>query len=573
VAEGVKSGEKTALRRSFRGWCRQHAFALRLRFAQSRVGRRSFRAQRFLFMPPHLEVSDISIAGDIAAGQIVLAGRSLLTGGLSPFDCPAPSRKFSEELQGFQWLVHFDTLENARNRDAARARVGEFMARREADPAFAILTPVVVAKRMFAWLTHCALLCENGDIHHYKRLLAHLARDGALLRLYAQRSGLGTGRLYAAIGLLYHALCLNGTSRAINQAEDLLRAALDDAMTPDGGTRDRNAAHVADLAAHLIPLLALYRIRQANPPGFLNPALLRMVGFLCMMQHPDGGLALFNGAGIAARDRINAITQFSGGRVSRLDSAPETGFERLENQQAIVIADSGMHPPAAYASQAGVSALAFEFSTRSNRVIVNCGTPPAAEGEVAALYRVSAAHSGIMMDGEGLGRLVPVVNGLGLPEMALVANATGVAPQRKHTAAGEVLTLGHGGFLAAFGYMMERRLTLMQPEAGLLGLDRFMDVDGKGIPRRITLAFHLHPGVIPSRMPRPDCMMLRLPNQKPGRDLWLFEAPDCPLQLDESRCFQQESSQIKTTQILLEREITGSIDIAWRLTPYRGERR
>lgn len=549
---------------------RQAFLRRRLAFARNWFGRLSLRASRFLYVPPHLHLADPSVATDFLSGQIVLAGRSLLVGGRQVLDLAPPSQAFAAALHGFDWLRHFEASGDPTIREGARKLLLQWLDRREAGELPDAEMPDALPRRIIAWVTHSALIAERTDFTTYRRLITHLTRDAAMLRVLAKCGDIGMLRLDAAIAFLFFALSLDRPLSSIRQAEALLAGALADCILPDGGPRNRNAGAAVRIAADLIPLLALYRARQLAAPDDLAPNLLRMIGFIRMMQHPDGGLALFSGAGLVTRDLVAQVTRFGAGRVARLESAPDSGFERLEDEHGIVIADTGRVPPPAFAGQAGASALAFEFSTKSDRLIVNCGMPPSAEGEIARSYRTGAAHSTVLVDDLALATIEAAEDRLGRTELRVFADEEGLAAQRASEGGRESLAIGHAGLRGSLGYTLERQFTLLPNGGGLMGVDRAIDPDGRAQNRRITLAFHLHPRVLPVPLSRQDAVVLRLPHQAPGRDMWLFEAPGIAVHLEESRCFEQDIALPKTEAIILDVAISGAADIHWRLTPYRG---
>ncbi|MCZ8184202.1 MAG: heparinase II/III family protein [Beijerinckiaceae bacterium] len=547
----------------------QRRLAWRLASARSWFGRRRFHATRFLFVPPHLHLADPSIAGDFLSGQIVLGGRTLLTGGRSPFDLPPPCRSFSVALHGFEWLRHFDASGDPEIRKGARQLARRWMAKRQQAAWPAAEDPEAVPRRLIAWITHSALMTDQADFSEYQGLLQHLQRDAAMARVLATQPQIGMLALEAAIALLFHALALDRPASALRQAESLFQDNLERSLARDGGPLDRNPATAVRLAANLIPLLALYRARHSGPPEMLGPNLLRLISFIRMMQQPDGGLALFNGGGLALRDLVSQVTRFGSGRVPRLDSATESGFERLEDENGIVIADAGRQPPPGFDENATASALAFEFSTKADKLIVNCGIPAWAEGEVARSFRVGAAHSTLLIDDQSFVSLAPQTSLLEGRAYGLTSAGEAGPVERVVTPGMQYLVLRHDGLAESLGYRVERHLTLLGG-GGLQGLDRIIQTDGRGQNRRITLAFHLHPRILPVMLTRQDGVMLRLPHQQPGRDLWLFEAPGLPLHLEESRCYDQEILNPRTEAIILDVPISGSLDIHWRLVPYQG---
>lgn len=554
--------------RSLLSW-QQRRFRWRLAYARSWLGRRRFMASRFLFMPPHLHLADPSIAGDFLSGQIVLGGRTMLSIGRSPFDLPAPSRSFAIALHGFDWLRHFDASGDPEIRQGARIILRDWMRRRELGAIPDAEDPETIPRRIIHWITHSGLITDQVDFRDYRMLLEHLQRDAAMARALAVNPDIGMAALDNATALLFHALALDRPNAAIRQAEELFRSALATHLAGDGGPLDRNPATALRLATNFIPLLALYRARQSSPPDVLGPNLLRLISFIRMLQHPDGGLALFNGGGLALRDAVSHVTRFGSGRVTRLDSATESGYERLEDEYGLLIADTGKLPPDGYDSRATASALAFEFSTKADRLIVNCGTPAWADGEAARTFRVGAAHSTVMIDDRAHAELRPVPSLVEMPAYGL-ESATDAGPSERVVTPGmQYLVMRHDSLANTMGYRVERHLTLLAG-AGLQGMDRIIDADGRAQNRRITLAFHLHPRIIPVPLSRQDAVVLRLPHQQPGRDIWLFEAPGLPLHLEESRCFDQDILNPKTEAIILDVPISGSIDLHWRLTPYTG---
>lgn len=541
------------------------ALRLRLRLARGALGRWRLRCSRFVLVPPQLALADASIAEDFLAGQVVLAGKSLLVSGATIFELDPPNRAFAEALHGFGWLRHFEASPEARLREGALGLLDAWMRRREAGFWPETEAPAVVAHRLIAFILHSGLVGAQPTLDAYARLLNHMARDAAMLRVLARARGIGMVRLEAAIGLLYFALAMDRPPDSLWRAEEAFSAALAECLLADGAPRNRDPAGAARLAAMLIPLLALYRARSLDVPQALGEALQKLISFVRLMQHPEGGLALFNGGGLVERDLVGEVTRFASASVPRPVSAPDAGFERRENEHGVLIVDSGPLADAAFAAQAGASALAFEFSTRAERLIVNCGTPVSAGEETQRLFRLASAHSSVLIDDEGVQALMP---GSSLLDDAVevLAGGDGLEPQDEPDG---TLQVGHAGLSAATGYVIERRFRLL-PEGGLEGADSFREFDERGEVKRGTLVFHLHPQVIPTPLARRDAIVLRLPNQKPGQDLWLFEAPGHSLVLEESRCFLDDFSSPRTECIVLDAAIAGTTTIRWRISRYFG---
>jgi uncharacterized heparinase superfamily protein len=539
--------------------------AAKLRFARTRLGRWGMGATRFVLVPPQLALADPSVATDILAGQVVLAGKSVLLSGTGLFEVAPPNPAFARALHSFVWLRHFEASPEAGVRAGALALISNWMDRREDRFWPEAENPAVIARRLIAFTLHSGLIGAQPDLAGYARVLHHMTMDAAMLKVLAGQRGIGMVRLEAAIGLIYYALAMDRAPDSLWRAEALLMGALRECVLHDGAPRNRDPGTATMLAAMLVPLLALYRARSLDPPEVLSQGLQRLIGFMRLMQQPDGGLALFNGGGLVERDLVAEVTGFASATLARPHSAPDAGFERRENEHGILIVDTGPLPEAAFAAQAGASALAFEFSTRAERLIVNCGLPVGADEATRRYFRTAAAHSSVLIDDIGPVTLMPAPTLLDAQAHGL-GGGDGLEPQ---DAPDGTLQVGHAGLSAQTGYVIERRFRLV-PEGGLEGCDVFRELNERGEIRRGTLVFHLHPQVIPVPLSRRDGVVLRLPNQKPGQDLWLFEAPGHTLAVEESRCYLDDFSQAKTECLVLEAAISGTTMVRWRISRYFG---
>ncbi len=68
--------------------------------------------------------------------------------------------------------------------------------------------------------------------------------------------------------------------------------------------------------------------------------------------------------------------------------------------------------------------------------------PPGADAGIARVYRSAAAHSTVLIDGEGLASLYDVALVTGEAETRLKPLSGAVAPLRARSETGETLTLG-----------------------------------------------------------------------------------------------------------------------------------
>jgi len=126
-----------------------------------------------------------------------------------------------------------------------------------------------------------------------------------------------------------------------------------------------------------------------------------MLAWLDHMTHPDGEIAFFNDAtfGIAP----DPVTLHAYARQLGFDSAAlplgESGYVRLERENAVVIFDAAVLGPDYQPGHGHADTLSFELSYRGLRVLVNAGTSTYEQNSTRAFERGTAAHNTIRVDG------------------------------------------------------------------------------------------------------------------------------------------------------------------------------
>src|SRR4051812_13722245 len=125
---------------------------------------------RLLFAPQDLRTADPTIATEIYSGFFAFAGRSITTGGRSPFSFVPPSRAWAESLYGFGWLRHLRAAGTALAQANARSLVDEFVSSRLGDRRIAT-DPQIVARRLISFISQSPLILEGADHAFYQRFL------------------------------------------------------------------------------------------------------------------------------------------------------------------------------------------------------------------------------------------------------------------------------------------------------------------------------------------------------------------------------------------------------------------
>jgi uncharacterized heparinase superfamily protein len=228
-------------------------------------------------------------------------------------------------------------------------------------------------------------------------------------------------------------------------------------------------------------------------------------------------------------------------------------------------------PPSTHLStEAGAGCLSFEFSSSTQRIVVNCGRPRIAGDTIIQASRSTAAHStasindvsSCQMVGDRdkwlnrriarwlLRRIGPVV--LSGPE-----RVTSERSEREHA---QVLTASHDGYRPRFGLTHERRLLLSPQGNSLEGEDVFWGEGTSAASAEAVIRFHLAPGVRASRAQGGRVVMLVLPNQ----EAWQFTAAPAEAHVEDSVFLASTDGMRRTEQIVLTIRPSETPSVRWR---------
>lgn len=190
----------------------------------------------------------------------------------------------------------------------------------------------------------------------------------------------------------------------------LLDRELDEQVLADGGHFERSPMYHAVL---LEDVLDLVQLAAAYPALFEDSLVLRwreaaqrMLGWLRVMTHPDGGIAFFNDATLGIAPSFDDLADHSGVLGFPLDQRPlrsieamqPSGYVRLSAGPAELIADVGEIGPDYLPGHAHADTLSFELSLHGHRLFVNGGTSTYEAGAERLRQRGTAAHNTVQLD-------------------------------------------------------------------------------------------------------------------------------------------------------------------------------
>ncbi len=487
-------------------------------------------------------------AQDLAAGAFVHGDERVdAQPADTVWDATPPSPAFRAWLHRFDWL---DDVGAGDDDAAALARtlVDGWIARYGRWDA-AAWSPEIIGHRTLRWLAAAPILFDtvHGDV---AARLDALARQARYLERAAETAGDGLARLTCALALAATGACLADSARLLDAGLARLGEELESQILPDGGHVGRSPATVASLLADLHALDGLLSDLDREAPEAVHRAMDRMAPMVRFFQMSDGGLAAFHGGGEGDRALIDAVLACADAEARAFGYAPHTGYHRVEADGAVLILDAGAPASGDFGREAHASALAFEFSAPSGRLIVNCGWSPGQPNRFREAIRATAAHSTLVVDDASSARLDAAVG----PLEALRGRrgAASVAARRNEEELGVWLDASHEGYRASHGVVHRRRIFVSAKGGDVRAEDTlFRPVEDApslvktGLPYAIR--FHLHPTVRTSLARDGRSALLILPNGEG----WRFRTDTGPVGVEESVYLAAGGGAQRSRQLVL----------------------
>jgi uncharacterized heparinase superfamily protein len=509
------------------------------------------RTDRLVIAPQDLRTADATRASEIYSGRFAFAGKIVVCDGRSAFEMVPPSDEWAFALLGFGWLRHLRAADSGITRANARALVDEWIALQGSWHPIA-WRPDVLSRRIISWLSHSTTILHDTDVRFYRRFLRSLIRQVRYLRHTAKDAPDGVHRLQAIIALNYAALCMAGQSRRIKSATQRLNVELERQVLPDGGHVSRNPEALIELLLDLLPLRQTFAARNIAPPAPLLNAIDRMMPMLRFFRHGDGSFARFNGMGPTPVDLVVTLLAYDDTRGAPLAHAPHSGYERIEVGDSVLLMDTGRAPPIEDSLEAHAGFLSFEFSSKQNVVVVNCGMPQNGRENWRQVARATAAHSTVTFNDRSSCRFVEsnpfrrVLRGTPMLE-----GPSDVRVDREVLPDAVVLRASHDGYARRFGIVHERIVTLSKDGKRLDGEDVFFAAEGVAQPSRahdeFAVRFHLHPSIKANRLTDGHGVMLVTAN----KEVWTFSAYEDRVEIEESVYLAGTDGPRRTVQIAI----------------------
>jgi uncharacterized heparinase superfamily protein len=478
-------------------------------------------------------------ADALMRGRFRLAGHSVDIRQGSIFDQPAPSPEFAAALHGFDWLRHLEAAGGDLAREFA-LKLTQHWLNRNARYTIPAWLPEVTAERFLNLFCHGDFFLDDLDAAWRLKFFTSLRDQAVLLARSLRESPDGLLRLKCAAALALFGICVVD-ARAATSGLKRFAAELERQVLLDGGHVSRSPEQLLGVVRLLKMVQQALALTARDPEPALNQKLDRMLLLLKFLRLGDGALALFNGGSEEDARIIGALLAQDQRQDQRLTYLPESGFHRLALGRGIVVFDAGAPPVSGFSTSAHMGCLSFEMSSGAHRLVVNCGPFPGRDAHWQKALRSTPAHSTLTLDERSQATVLsdgPLAKLLGA---RLFGGPSKVEVRRLESAHGLSVEASHDAYVAHFGLVHQRRMTLSRGGFTLTGADRLIPVQANPASGRrdarnglaYAVRFHIHPEVRLSLAQGGGSVILKLPNGEG----WRFRCGSGDLSVEDSVYF------------------------------------
>jgi uncharacterized heparinase superfamily protein len=525
------------------GGCRRWAADMLRRSPLARP--RGRMSEPMLPVGPGLFRGDPETGAAIMADGFVAGGRHVVLSETGWYPAGAPPAVL-RALHGFGWLADL-TVAGEAGIARARALVASWLAL-PAPTSGPAAAADLAAERLSRWLMQADWLLPGADPTFRTRFLAHALEDAAWLARALPAELVGADRIRAAKALVLAGLALPRGGAWRKRGLELVERELARQILPDGGHVERCPSRGLRLLADLCEIARAIEYQGEPAPATVAGAIRAMAPVVRLLQHGDGGLALFNGGNEERAGYVELVLAAAGDRLQPLTQAPQSGFQRIAAGKLTAILDTGGPPPAGFDRHAHAGGFALEVSVGRERLIVNCGSH-ADDPSWREAMRATAAHSTLT---------VADTNSCGLFAGGIGHRPSAIVCKREEANGRTWLDLSHDGYRRQFGIRHRRRLYVAETGEDLRGED---SVEGPGAAP-LQLRFHLHPDVQVSLAQSGQAAILRTP----GGSGWRLRVDGGALSLADSVYLGERGRIRRSQQILVEaHHAGGETRLRWAL--------
>ena len=273
----------------------------------------------------------------------------------------------------------------------------------------------------------------------------------------------------------------------ISKINKLISFYLNFIIDQNGFHKSYNPSYQVEFINFLHEIKNIYLYFKAPIPKEINFQLINLTSVLNNLFHKDGSICLFNGSNNFNKKIFNHIlNQLEDIRTKELINV-KNGIAIYNDKNKKIFFDIVKPTNKNINNHFHASTLSFEFSSKKEKIITNCGSLENRSGNNPEYLRYSAAHSTIIINNTNISELINKKSYKRIPK--------NISYNTNENSLYYILEASHDGYLNNFKKVIKRKITISKNDNKIYGIDTILSIKNLNNKKEsFNIRFHLTPG-------------------------------------------------------------------------------
>ena len=308
-----------------------------------------------------------------------------------------------------------------------------------------------------------------------------------------------------------------------------LEKAINSFFDNNGFPLNKNPSTLLKTSKYLVLIKECIKDAQKYTPDYLDEVVQKNLNYLKIISTPTNELPLFNGSRETNIKEYFDYLKNLNYQFKKINLDVIKNIKIINNKKNFLLFDSSEPPKKNFSSSYQSGPLSIEYYIDNLKVITNCGYGEQISKKAILLSRLTSAQSTLSLNDNSVVKFErnKIINS---SFGNLIKNSFKIFDENYNENDLEIKTsASHDAYLAEFGYIHKRKLTLLKKSNELQGTDCLI-LKKQGVKTIYNIRFHLYPGIAAVKTIKGDSVLIQVKKNKS----FILESKDNQIDIEKS---------------------------------------
>ncbi len=308
-----------------------------------------------------------------------------------------------------------------------------------------------------------------------------------------------------------------------------LEKAINSFFDNNGFPLNKNPSTLLKTSKYLVLIKECIKDAQKYTPDYLDEVVQKNLNYLKIISTPTNELPLFNGSKETNIKEYFDYLKNLNYQFKKISVDVIKNIKIINNKKNFLLFDTSEPPKKNFSSSYQSGPLSIEYYIDNLKVITNCGYGEQISKKAILLSRLTSAQSTLSLNDNSVVKFErnKIINS---SFGNLIKNSFKIFDENYNENDLEIKTsASHDAYLAEFGYIHKRKLTLLKKSNELQGTDCLI-LKKQGVKTIYNIRFHLYPGVSAVKTIKGDSVLIQVKKNKS----FILESKDNQIDIEKS---------------------------------------